>query len=555
LWREVIKPVDKKQRPQYKYVKKTYKINQPFVRAVDIIDHMGWDPTTKNFEKWACSYVYEIVPMTKEEIYEEEVRGQFDEGTFDSLKKVDPHGINEIAFNSDRKEPEIRRVDGVESNAFVRPIQDKYEVIHWQGWFDVDGDGLREFITADVILDNSTANSDQILRAEENLMGEYNYVDIQYSRSLHSLTPWGILDPVVQLSYQMNELYNQRGDSIKLKLNPQFIINVDKILEDHTYISAPGAFHPVATGDEQAGNAIQVLQFQNLEFISTTEEERLVNFWREVTGTINVQQAIGSLDRTPATTLISLLNEQQATGSMIINGILDRHAILGSRIFKQIQLFGDDEFILRTAGRRGIEFRRESIQNILGEFDIKVTTSTFFGNKEVELQQLIQLRPLWINAPHINLEEVDRAILLNILPKWIDKIIRIPGEPLSIIDEQALFLAGQGESVEVSEEEDLASLKLKLRAHEAFERTGIFNTKEMEYIDKTEFDRHLERIRIRIEDLEAQRLLQQQQAAEVQQQLQGGPQGNLGNTGSPNIRTVRNQGRPNVPPAALGGIT
>lgn len=544
LWREVERDKDGKvlrdelKKPKYRYIKKVHHVNQPYVRAVDIVDHMGWDPTAKKFDKWECGFVYEIRKESPERIYEKEIRGEYEKRSYDRLKTPDPHGINDMIADADEKEPEIRRDEGIEQPSGAGVIRPEYEVCDWFGWFDIDGDGLREFIKATVLLDN-----DQILKAEQNLEGVYPFVDVQYSKSLHSLTPWGVVDPVVEIQYAINEFQNQRGDSVRLKLHPQFKINVDMVLEDHSYVSVPGAFHPFAVGDGKLNDAIDTLKFDNMEYLGVQEEERLINVWRETTGDVNVMQAISSLDRTPATTLVSLLNEQQATNSMIVNGILNRHGVLGSRVLRLIQLFGDEEFVLRSAGRKGVEFRKESLENILGEYDIKVTTSTFFGNKEMELQQLIQLKPLWAQAPHIDQIEIDKAILEIVLPKKIDKILKVPDEPLTIIEEQALFLAGQGESVKLSELEDLASLTQKLRAHEDF--VGSVAYREMDGQDHEEFATHVERIRNRVEEL---RMTQQLKAAEAARQTElpemSGEEGRMRAPGSPGVRRLGEVARP-----------
>ncbi len=545
LWREVVRN-DKgeiergdSKRPTYKYVKKQYVTNQPFVRSVDIVDNFGWDPSAKSFDPWGCEFAYEFRPETKEEIYEQEVRGLYEKGSYDRLRKVDPHGLTD-KFQTDEKVPQMRRDEGVLDPTF-RKMDNKYRPIDWYGWFDVDGDGLREFIKVTALLGN-----DQILSAEENLIGEYPFVDVQYSRSLHSLTPWGVIDPLVEIQYSINEFFNQRGDSIKLKLHPQFLINADKVLEDHAYTSYPGAFHPFTMGDQPIKDSMQVLQFQNMEYIGVQEEERLMNIFNEVAGVADFQKVLNSSSKnTPATTVISILNEQQAGNSMIVNGILEKHGVLGARLLRMIQLFGDEEFVIRTAGRRGLEFRTESIENILGEYDTKVTTSTFFGNKEIELQQLIQLRPIWMEAGHIDLVEVDRAIVQNILPKLEEKIIKVPTEPLSVIDELTLFVYGSGESVELSPNEDLASLEMKFRSHSDFVKSKVY--KEFDGQTKLEFDRHLKRIENRIKELQMQQQLQAAAAAKATAPLAeapGGPGGNMGNAGSPNNRTVGNMIRP-----------
>jgi len=551
LWREVKRDKegkvvrDENKRPSYHYIKKTYRINQPFVRSVDIVDHFGFDPTAKKLEPWQCDFAYEMREESQESIYEQEVRGLYDVGSYKSLGKNDPHQLNDL-LGTDSKEPQIKRDEGVNGVPF-NVSATRQQIVEWFGWFDIDGDGFREFIHAVICMNNK-----QILCAEQWLMMEYPLVEIQYSRSLHSLTPWGIVDPVVEMSYHINELFNQRGDSIKLKLNPQFLINIDKILEDHAYVSSPGAFHPFATGDEAVGNAMQVLQFQNLEYLGVTEEERLTNLFYQTVRTVDTTSAIRTSSKdTPASTIMSLMQEAQSSSSMVINGILNQHGILGSRLLKMAQLFGDEEFVIRTTGRQGLKFQTESLENILGDFDVKVTTSTFFGNKEIELQQLIQLRPLWADAQHIDIVEVDRSILENILPKKIDKIMTVASEPLSIMDEMVLFLYGQGESVKLSPQEDLASLTQKLKAHMQTKRSGVYA--KFDGQTQIEFDTHLNRIENRIQELQTQQQLQAAEAVKVQQMAMGGganPQGNMGNIGSPNMRQMMNQARPqpnNIP--------
>lgn len=552
LWREQVTKdgkavLDKDGQPTYKFVRKTIKVNQPFIKSLDIVDSFGFDPLAIHIDKWGCGYAYEIEQQTKEQIYENEVKGIYEKGSFDRLKEEDPHGISEFGMLSD-KVPQIRKDDGLNALPY-KPLCEKYKVVHWEGWFDIDGDGLREFIRVSCILENQL-----ILCAEENLIGEYMFIDVPYSKSLHSMLSWGVLDPVVELYYQVNEFFNQRGDSIKLKLHPQFLINTNRILEDHAYVSSPGAFHPFAMEEgENLNNALRVVEFQNNEYLSVTEEERLLNVWRETTGNIDISQAISSINRTPATTLISLLNQNQAADSLIVNNILDRHAVLGSRILYLIQLFGDQEFILRTAGRRGLKFRKETLANILGEYDVKVTTSTFMGNKEMELQQLIQLRPQWVNAAHIDMVEVDKSIIENILPKKVEKILRVEDEPLDVKQEIALFASGQGESVRLSKNEDIASLTNKLKFYDEFRKGGLF--KLMEGQDLSEFNTHIDRIALRIQELQQQQQIMAQEAAKAQMagqpQGQGGqPNGNLTNTGSPAVRQLGNMARPatnNIP--------
>ncbi len=528
-------------RPKYKFVRKKMRVNQPYVRSVDIVDHLGWDPKAKSFSKWGCGYLFEIEDTTSEQIYELELKGEYAKGSFKSLGERDPHGLSGLEL-LDKKETQMRQDEGVTDAPIQGPSGDVHP-IHWFGWFDIDGDGVKEFIKAVVVLDN-----DQILLAEENLLGEYPFVDVPYSQSLHSMTSWGVIDPVVEVWYQINEFFNQRNDSIKLKLHPQFLIDVDKVLEDHAYVSSPGAFHPFSgLEDKSVSNAMQVLQFQNMEFLGVNEEERLLNVWSEVTGVADFQKILNTSNKnTPASTIISILNEQQAGNSMIINGVLERLGELGSRILKLIQLFGDEEFVLRTAGRRGLEFRKESLENILGDYDIKVSTNAFFGNKETEIQQAIQLRPLWQDAPHINIEEVDRAVVEGIFPKRVDKIMNVPIKPLTVFEEQALFLAGQGESVTLSEEEDPASLEAKLSEHNAFKRSSAF--KSLDPVDVLEFDKHVRRIEQRLELIAQQQQIAAQEAAKAQAQGNpADPGGNINNNGSPNIRTLRNVARPNVP--------
>ena len=540
LWRETKRDEkgqvirDKDKNPVYTYTIKKLKISQPFVKSIDVVDHVFWDPTAKCFDKYSCDFVGYIDEQSAESIFDDEISGKYDKGSFERLSQMDPHGLDSLAL--DLKTPQIRTTEGVLENP-VAP-KTRHAIVHWFGWFDVDGDGKREFVKV------SIADNKVILAARTNLMGEYPFVDVQYSRSLHGLTPWGVLDPVLQLQYYANEILCMRGDSLKLKIVPQFIINVDKILEDHAYIAEPGAFHPFRAGEESVSNMMAPLQFQTLDFLSVNEEDRLLSQFAQATGIADLNKVLTSSNKdTPASTVISILNEQQAGNSMIINGILERHGVLGSRVLRLLQLFGDESFILRSSGRQGLEFRKESLENVLGEFDIKVTTSTFFGNKQIELQQLIQLKPLWAQASHIDQIELDRMILENIAPKRVEKILRVPQQPLAPIDELLLFLAGQGESVTLSELEDLPTLTAKLKFHERVSKPEV---SKMDGLSQEEFNLYLDKLRNRIQSLEAQQLMQQQAAARALPEEEGVPGmgGNMMNTGNPLVRQLGNQARP-----------
>lgn len=230
---------------------------------------------------------------------------------------------------------------------------------------------------------------------------------------------------------------------------------------------------------------------------------------------------------------------------MIVNGVLNRHGVLGSRVLRSIQLFGEEDFIIRIAGKRGLEFRNESLENMLGDYDVKVTTSSFFGNRQVELQHLIQLKPMWAQMPHIDQVELDRAILENIMPKRVERILQVPDEPLSAIDEQTLFLYGQGEGLKVSELEGLGELRFKLDAHRKFEGQHL---SQLDAETRAEWDKHMRALEARVEELELQRQAQAQAATRGQgTPAAGGPGGiggNLGNTGTPEVRQQGNQIRP-----------
>lgn len=551
LWREPIK--DSKGKiarradgltPVFKFVRKKLSISRPFVRNVDIVDHIGWDPTAKKFAKYDCDYVYEIFEESRESILKKERRGEYDPGTFNKLASTDPHGIS--GFEIDSKEIQLKQDDGVQgSSTDTKP---RYNTVDWYGWFDIDGDGEREFIHAR-ILENR-----QVLFAEENLTGEYPFLDVQYSKSLHSLTPWGVVDPVISLQYLVNDIINQRGDATKLKLNPQFAVNVDMILEDHSYVSEPGAFHPFAGGaDGDVRRALNVLQFDNPEYISFQEQDRLISLFQQSTGIADYNQVLSTSNKdTPASTMFGIFNQQQAGNSMIINGILSRHGVLGSRILRLVQLFGDEKFVLKVAGKRGLEFRTETLENIMGDYDIKVTTSSFFGNKAIELQQLIQLKPMWAQSPHIDQIELDKAILENILPKRVELILKTPSDPLTPLQEEILFASGQGESVSLSESEDLASLEMKHKAHTNFMRSKTY--RELDMGTKEEFETYMKRIENRMQAIQTQQMLQQQAALKGmgdsgQPQIPG-MNGNLQNTGIPAVREMGNNIRPmtnNIP--------
>jgi hypothetical protein len=534
---------DEENNPVYEYVNKTRRISEPFIRSIDIVDHIGWDPTAKQFDKWLCDFVYEVREETPEQIWDKEQAGEYDDNSFDNLTKIDPHGIDSVVYNAtgDKKEPQIRRDEGVLDSGFYN-IKPRYGVVEWFGWFDIDGDKKREFIQVICVPERKI-----ILAAYENILNEYPYVDIQFSRSLHSLTPWGVVDPVIGLQYEVNELHNQRGDGIKLKLNPQFLINTNRILEDHSYISQPGALHPFAMeGNESVSDAMVPLQFQNLESISVAEEEGIISKFSQVTGVADLNKVLGSSNKdTPATTVVSILNEQQAGNSMIVNGILERHGLLGSRILKLLQLFGDEKFIIRSAGHEGLVFRNESMENILGDYDVKVTTSTFFGNRQIELQYLIQMMPMWAQDPSIDRVELNRAILENILPKRVDNILKAPREPLSALDEQLIFMVGKGVGLKINPQESLIDINSKLRAHQIFLRSDYF--KKMDGESQYLFKDYFQKLTEQAQQLQQVQMLQAQQAAKVQGQVQEGmqgPDGNATNTGSPAVRSMGNSMRP-----------
>lgn len=519
-----------------RYFKKMVKISRPFVRSIDVIDNLGFDPTAKSFDKWKCDFVYELREESKEEAWKKEERGEYIKGSFAGLDDVDPHGL--AAFGLDDKRIQLAVDDGVQES--ITQTRPRFGVKDWYGWFDIDDDGKKEFIKV-IVRENK-----QILQAVENLSGQYPFVDIQYTRSIHTLTPWGVVDPVLSLQHIINEMTNQRGDAIKLKLNPQFMINIDMILEDHAYISQPGAMHPFAAGaDGDIRKAMNVLTFDNPEFISFQEQNLMTSEFDKATGVSDFSEALSGTSRTPASTTISLLNEQQTGNSMIINGVLNRHGVLGKRILILIQLYGDEKFVLRSAGRRGLEFRQENIENILGDFDIKVTTSSFFGNKQIELQHLIQLKPLWAQSPHIDQIELDKAILENIMPKRVDNIINIPEDPLSAIEEQAFFVINQGESVSISPLEGLADIQIKLQSYEGFVDTKA--TKNMDARNERLVKEHVQRLEVRLQELEQEQALKAQAAAQAQPEVEGEEvDGNVENTGDPAVRQLGNSVAPKV---------
>lgn len=529
---------DENGRAILKYARRQRRVSQLFVRNIDIVDHFGFDPSTKEFSPWMCDYAYIVDELSPEAIWRREQANEFYKGSFDRLAEDDPHGLKAyetMMAKEEDKEPQIRKDDGVMDVTPGSSQKPVYRVVRWWGWFDIDKDGKREFIEAVLIPEKKV-----VLRCQEVLLFEYPIVDIHFTRSLHGMTSWGVLDPVVDMQYEINERRAQRGDASKFKINPQFVVNMEKIYEDHSYVSMPGAWYPVRTGDRPPTDAISPVRFDKSEYLSWEDEDRDVATFARLTGVADLNSVLTSANKdTPASTVLAIFNEQQAGNSLVVNGVLERNGVLGSRVLKLIQLFGDSEFTYRSLGRRGVEFRTETMENILGEYDVKVTTSAFYGNRNMEVQQLINLRPNYAEASHIDLVEYDRTILESILPKRVDRIIRAASDPLTAMQEQALIIADQGESLTVSDSETLESIAAKLREHQRFMDSEVYEDINEE--TKLEFEEYLQKLADHAD------VLQQQM-----QQAQGGAQGgqvpgmggNMANTGSPIVRQMGNQMRP-----------
>lgn len=516
-------------KPKYSFVRKKLTFKGPFVRNVDVVDHFFYDPNAEELTKYKSRYVGEIYKESKEEIEKKELRGEYDSGSYARLSEDDPHGINAwLDINS--SQTELRTNDELSSQ-----LEDKevYEIIDYFGWAyigDKDSAGNKKKSYVHIVI----ADRRVILKAEEWILGDPPFIDIPYVESLHSLNSTGVLDPAIELIYEINEYHNQRGDAIKFALNKQFAINTDMVIEDYDYVSEPGAMHPFATGERPVRDAIQAIDFNVPAFLSTQEENLDIEYFSRVTGHSDVNSALTSSNKdTPATTVVSLLNEQQSRSSMIINGILERHAELAKRVFYLIQLFGDEEFKIRTLGKQGLEIRNESLENILGEYDFTIVTSNFMGNKAVELQQMINYKQYAAQAPHIDQVEYDRVILEGLVPKKIDKILIAPEEPISAENEQLLFVYGQGEGIKVSEAESLEDLEVRIRKHERFKNSVSYTSLDASTVQ--EFEDYLVKLMIRRD-----RLVAEMQATQGGQGNSQGEDGNLLNQGNPVVRQLGN---------------
>lgn len=549
LWREYLRDNDGKVirnsdgSAKLKYFKKKKRIRKPFVKNIDIVTNCGWDPSAKHINKEECGYAYEIMEMKKTMIQKLEAQGVFNQGVSAKIDDMDPHGIN--GFGEDNKIA-LRTTDGV--NVSPADSNDNYKVVYWEGWYDIDDDGQKEFIKAYIL------GGKLLLSAEEILMGDYSFIDLQYSRSLHSITPWGVADPVINLQYQINELYNQRGDNNKTLLNQDWAINARAMLEDHDYTSMPSGLHPflMDSASDDVARALRVIPKNPLNSVGIQEENRLINIIDRVTGVADFNDMLGTANKdTPASTLFGILDAQGTTNSMIVNGILNRMSVLGAKVLRYLVLFGDDVLVLRTIGKRGVEFREENIENLLGEYDVKIATSTFFGNRQMQVQNYIRMRPMWENSQHIDIVEVDKAIMEGLDPKRMEKVINIPDEPIEALDEQALFLAGQSESLDVSELENLEELQFKYDMHKTFEQSNEFNEAiKNEPILEYDWEKFMRKIEgaIQRKQLEMQAQAQQQGQGVGAQLAQGQPQpfnGNVNNTGSPLVREQGEMIRPN----------
>jgi hypothetical protein len=328
------------------------KFDGPMLEVVDIFDFFI-DPEARSIDD--ARFVIHRKMISMEELKERQKSGIY--------KNVD----------------KIRQGEGTDNNR--NPVLEKDDItMRIEDVRDVE---LLEYWENDRVV--VIANRDVILRDSPNPFshGKKPFVDISFIAVPHEFYGIGVVEPLEGLQNELNVKRNQRLDNVNLIINRMWMMQSGSVDDLRQLRSRPGGV--IVTNDI---NGLKPLPIDDVTASSYNEEERVI---RDIHNTSGINEFVrgnqiigGNITATEVK-----IKSEQATTRLDYN--LKLMAEKGIRTITQMviqlnQQFIDKPMVIRVVGSDGVNYRKISLHEISGNFDVKVNPDPAGIGEEERLQ-------------------------------------------------------------------------------------------------------------------------------------------------------------------------
>ncbi len=365
----------------------THRLSEPRVEHVPIqkfyFPAYSWslDPKEQGGTPWQAQR-FDMSPAKFREWAKggEEVKG---------FSKKDIKEVEKWITTEDKPvDDEIRRED-----EYVPFRDDKIKLYEMWVKFDVNGDGIDEDIT--VIFHLETRS---ILRALYNplMHGKWPFKAVKY-------LPWfgiygrGIAEVDEWAQDSMTKLWNAQMDNALLANTRMYSAPLGSNIQPGESVY-PGKIWMVGANEKVSEIKMSDIYASMPSILSQT-----MQFSEMRTGVSELRQGnlTGLPSRTPATSLLALLQEGNKRFDMILNAFRDVHSEIGTEILQTLVQHSRhhpirwQSFFINALGEEDgmlfLEFLNSSVANVEESFGVAVSATSAQVNKEVEKQSFIGL--------------------------------------------------------------------------------------------------------------------------------------------------------------------
>lgn len=364
-------------------------IDRPEVYNVDLYDFFV-DPNCTTFDFSDAEWVIHRVWKDWKDVKE------------DPLYDVPPQAV---PVTREYNRNQLQRWGSVGLSPQPDGTQKMAEVWEYWGKYDLDEDGIPEEVIITVL------NQNWIIRMEPNPYAHKRkpfvaFIDTQLPNEF-----WGIgeIEPIQSLQYELNDIRNQRMDSVNLAVNQMWLVNKNNDLNEEELIARAGGV--VHTDDM---NAIRPLTNPVPVNMGSNEEDRVKGDIQQASGVSDYTKGVegGSISNSTATGISLIQEAANARFRLKIDNLEDSLKVLGEQLVALNQQFIQREKIIRVTDDPSIQWARISPSNIKGSFDVIVEAgATQPMNRLAKRQDVLLL--MQTMQPFVQAGIID--------PKWIAK--------------------------------------------------------------------------------------------------------------------------------------
>jgi hypothetical protein len=254
------------------------------------------------------------------------------------------------------------------------------------------------------------ANRDVILRDSANPFshGKKPFVDINFITVPHEFYGIGIIEPLEGLQNELNTKRNQRLDNVNLIINRMWMMQSGAIDDIRQLRSRPGGV--IVTNDI---NGLKPLPVDDVTTSSYNEEERVVRDIHNTSGINEFVRGNQVMGGNITATEVKIKSEQATTRLDYNLKMMSEKGIrkITQMVIQLNQQFIDMPKVIRIVGAEGVEYRKISLYEISGNFDVKVNPDPAGIGEEERLEKATTALQLLQNVKGANPAPLVRDIL------------------------------------------------------------------------------------------------------------------------------------------------